>query len=106
MVKLTINGYSQSNSNINERWIQEQIGNRNRDKQPICIEIEINCGDINIILRNGGCPSSGNGGKPINRFSKGSQQIFALWEKAGFMEEQLNPGMLISFWKKYLKNCT
>ncbi|WP_421773726.1 hypothetical protein [Gracilimonas sp.] len=104
MITITINGESQSNEYITQQWIAEQINNRRKDNQPICVKIHIDTEHANIKLSSRDCPKGDGGGKPIEKFSKRAQQYYKEWTKRDLHDRDINPGLIISFWKYLLKN--
>jgi hypothetical protein len=104
MISISINGEKQSDSNINQQWIAEQINNRRHIGQSICVIFKIRCGDVDVSLSGGDCPGSGNG-QPIDSFNDRTQQVIRKWQDKGFGEEPVKAGMVISFWEYVSKRC-
>ncbi|HEX6981284.1 MAG TPA: hypothetical protein VF181_00850 [Balneolaceae bacterium] len=103
MITLRINNSSQTNSNIEEQWIREQIQNRRAEGQAICVEFEVHYKDVNMIFPFGNCPSRSNGGGGGQNFSKRTWELIDFWKR--IKDREINPGLIISFWKHILNAC-
>lgn len=101
MISIEINGEKQSNDNIKEQWIAEQINNRLHDNQSLCVTFEIRCGNIDVIIPSSNCPSTDNV-RPISSFNTKTRQVIERWHEIESQERGINTGMVIKFWE-YLK---
>lgn len=97
MITLKIGNEERKGSDIEERWIAQQIRKRREDSQPICIKMTINIGDVNIVLATPACSGGAVGRQPNNK----ERRLFDLWKERGLKGEKINAGMLISFLRQY-----
>lgn len=103
MITLSIGSEERKDGNITERWIAQQIRKRKEDGTPICVQMSISKGDVNINLTSAACSGFGGGGG--RRPTKKEQRIFDLWNKKGLNGRDINSGMVISFLKEYEEYC-
>ncbi|MCF6239209.1 MAG: hypothetical protein L3J79_10470 [Candidatus Marinimicrobia bacterium] len=80
---ISINGNKRDLRNVGERRITQQIIRRQKDGQPVCVIVEINDGNLNLVVKTGDCPSSGGGGRPPNSEEK---VLLDSWSKFGLSE--------------------
>jgi len=82
----------------------DQVNARRREGKTFCLFFKVNCGDVNLNLPSRDCPTSGwNGGgrKPNAK----EEIILGEWWKKGFPDRDVNPGMVVSFWKFVKRLC-
>jgi len=104
MITLKIGTSERRDGDINARWIQEQVNARRKKDEKICVFFKVNCGDVNINLTSRDCAKSYGGGvgRPPN---VKEEFILDEWRKKGFPLNDINPGMVISFWEFLKKIC-
>ena len=102
MIAIKIGTAERRDGDINVRWITDQVNARRKENEKICVLFKINCGDININLRSRDCPKTGGGGRKPN---VKEQFILDEWNKKGFPMKDINPGMVVSFWKFVKEIC-
>jgi len=57
----------------------------------------VNCGDVNLNLSSRDCLKAGGGG----RRKPNAKEVLILdeWRKKRFSDQDVNPGMVVSFWE-------
>jgi hypothetical protein len=103
MITLKIGTSERRDGDINARWIQEQVNVRSKECEKICVFFKINCGDVDLNLPSRDCPKPSGGGS--RKLSTKEKNILDEWKKKGFPLNDLNPGMVISFWEFLKKIC-
>ena len=97
MVTVQIGTESQDLSDVTESWIAQQIVRRQRDGQPVCIQVRIQEGELEMRLNSGDCPAAGGGGR---RPRPREAAIFDLWDHLGMNAADVAPGGLTAFLKQ------
>ena len=104
MITIKIGNNERRDGDINARWIQVQVNARRKAGEKICVYFKVNCGDVNLYLSSKDCPKSvgGGGGRKPN-----TKEEFILdeWRKKGFTDQDVNPGMVVSFWEFVKRLC-
>lgn len=103
MITLKIGNNERSDGNINAQWIQEQINARRKAGEKICVFFNVNCGDVNLNLPSRDCPKSGDGGGRSPNFKE--EFILDEWRKKGYPDQDINTGMVVSFWEFLKRVC-
>ena len=94
MVSIRIGNSERKFDSIDSDWINQQINNRRRAGEPVCVQILINSDDINIALMTDGCAQ----GQFVERsITKKEKEIFNLWERMGLKRPDIQPNTLIDF---------
>jgi hypothetical protein len=76
-------------------WINGEITRLRRDSEPVCVQVTIDQGDINLVLTTMDCQqAAGRGGGPTN-FQV--NEIVALWKKLRLDQPDFSGDGLISF---------
>jgi len=103
MITIKIGTAERSNGDIDARWITGQVNARRKESKKICVLFKINCGDVNLNLPSRDCPKAGGGGgrKPNTK----EEFILDEWRKKGFPGQDVNPGMVVSFWGFVRRKC-
>ena len=99
MITIRIGGNARSLEDIrsiDESWINQQINRRRAENQPVCVQLSIKEGSLNMQLSSSDCPSSGGGRPPTQQ----EQQIFDLWEKVGMRKSEFHGGNFVAFLKQ------
>ena len=74
-------------------WIREHVEDLRSRGTPVCVEVTLHSGSVNMILATPGCgPASG--GHEANRQEK---KILELWKKKGLDDDNFNVRELIDF---------
>ncbi|SMO65331.1 hypothetical protein [Gracilimonas mengyeensis] len=100
MITIRINQATEKGSGIRPRWISEQIQNRRRDNASICVVFEVNCSDVSLILPMGQC-HQGNGRE--RKPNRKEQKLIDNFQK--IKDDEINSGLIISFWQNLKKVC-
>jgi hypothetical protein len=100
MIYITIGEEKRRYDNATEQWITQQVNGRRRDNIPVCVQVNVNFGDLlNMVLRTPGCervPSA----HPVVATRRPNDQearIFDLWARMGLNVLNFAPGQLIAF---------
>lgn len=83
---------------VTNDWITQEINNRKRDGQNVCVKVTINGDGVNIVLSSLDCATGRRGGRRPN---KKEQKLFSLWKKRGMKNDNIVPGSLISFLNQF-----
>ena len=83
--------------NIEESWINQQIGGLIQENHTVCVRVTVNEGPLNFTLATAGCTPSGGGGRLPN---PQEAQAFELWEKLGLSKPGFTGGNLVAFFKQ------
>lgn len=104
MIRIKIAGDErQFNLNsIDEQWIAQQINNRQRAGQLICVTISLDEGSCRMLLKTGACAASAGG---TRRPTRQEAAIFEAWDKFGLGDKEVNSGKLIAFLKQLRGLC-
>jgi hypothetical protein len=97
MIRITIAGESRDFDDAGPSWISQTIEQRRSDRQHVCVQIDINIGDLNMRLSTPDCPR-GAGGRPPNAHER---EVLELWEKHGLNRPDFAPGNVIAFLKQF-----
>jgi hypothetical protein len=98
MVTLKVNGSEVSTED--ESAIAQQVNRRREDGVPICVQVRIEDGELNMVLSSPQCASGGGGGRPPNAREK---RVFDLWDKLGLASPSFTGGQVVAFLKQVRK---
>jgi len=91
---------------INARWITDQVNARRKEGKKFCVILKVNCGDVNLSLPSRDCPTAGGGGGGGGRKPNAKEEmILKEWRKNGFHDQDVNSGMVVSFWEFVKRLC-
>jgi hypothetical protein len=79
--------------NAPQSWVMEQIPRRRRENDPVCVQVFIRNGPLNMRLITPDCQS----GMGIRPPSEREQQIFDLWEKHRMNQPDFSGENLLRF---------
>lgn len=96
LIEIQIDGSKKSIDEDYESWVNQQINNRRKDGQIICVRVFIKEEQINLILSSRKCPSIG-GSRPLHAKEK---VIVDLWNKCRLNTSDFHGGNLIAFLKQ------
>lgn len=102
MIAVCVDGSRTLLGDLNPSWLIEQISRRRADNLPVCIRIDIRCGDVNATLATSGC-AGGRGG--CRRPNQAEQRVFDLWNHHQLGDHNFAPGQMIAFLKKVESLC-
>ena len=80
-----------------ESWVNQQIDQRRRDGQSVCVQVFLDEGGVNIILATPTCTSSGGGGRPP---TAKEQELFDLWNRRHLNQQNFTGGDVVAFLKQ------
>jgi hypothetical protein len=81
-------------NDITQGWLEDQIGRRKRDNQPVCVIVRVQEAGLDIKLATQACGSSGGGGRPPNHRE---QDIITLWNDRNLSTGDFSAGHFYSF---------
>lgn len=87
---VTVRIGSESREGIDERWINDQLTRRQRDKEAVCVEVVIS--ELSLRLATPECGGGGGGGQLTPR----QQEIADLWRQV-LGTKPLGGGNLVAF---------
>jgi len=96
-VRVIIGTSERDINNIEQNWINEQINRRRREKVPVCVNVIINHGDINLSLRTSDCPNTGGN---IRNLTGAENEILDIWNKLHLSDTDFSSGNLVAFLKQ------
>jgi hypothetical protein len=96
MIEIQIAGSKKSIDEDYENWINQQINNRRKDGQIICVRVFIKEEHLNLILSSPECPPI-RGSRPLQAKEKA---IVDLWNKCKLNTSDFHGGNLIAFLKQ------
>lgn len=102
MISIKINGEPRQYSEGIEPWIYQQINRRHNNGAVVCVEVNVNFGALNMVLRTQGCVTDAAPG--TRRPTLAEQRIFDLWDTLGLNEPAYSGGRLIEFLKLLRRN--
>ena len=82
------------------QWITQQINDRRRDGQNVCIVIVIRETDIDVCLATPTCGGGGGRGRSLNMRES---ELVELWNRLGLNEADFAPGNVVAFVKQVLQ---
>jgi hypothetical protein len=94
MSNITIAGTSRPLRDANPAWINEQFHASLRSGRPPCVRVDIQAGDLRMVLQTPTCPASGGGGRMPNSEER---KIFDLWNTEGLNNSKFTPREVIDF---------
>ena len=97
MNTIRIGGDSRTLEDAEESWIAQQIANREREGQSVCIEVVIKTGTLDIRLGTPGCGSGGGSGRAPR---PEEAEIIQIWEKHKLTSNDFSGGNVIAFIKQ------
>jgi len=98
MLSLTVNGSQVSPGD--EGAIAQQVNRRRDDGVPVCVQVRIEEGDLNMTLSTPECTGGGGAGRAPNPREK---RVFDLWEKLGLSSQSFAGGQVVAFLKQLRK---
>lgn len=97
MVTIRIGNDTRRLEDVDESWITQQIGNRQREGLPACVEVRIKTGTLDVSLATPACGSGGTGGRPPR---PDEAEIVQVWIKLGLGSEDFSGGNVVAFIKQ------
>ena len=104
MITIKIGTAERRGGDIDAGWISGQVNARRKEAKKFCVFFKVNCGDVNLNLPARDCPTAGGGGGGRKPNVK-EEFILDEWRKKGFPDQDLNPGMVVSFWEFVKEIC-
>lgn len=94
MIKVIINEQDRIWDSSQAGWLNGTINDLQKDGIPVCVQVSIQYGDINVGLSAGSCSSSSCAGRPPNSRER---ELITSWNVMTIDEIPLNSGKIISF---------
>jgi|SRR6267143_4277432 len=104
MISLTIGSDSReikTKSDIDESWINHQIGGRRADGLSVCVRVTIREDNLDMILSTPGCGGGLGGGRQAN---PAERSMFDLWAKRGLNDPNFTGGALVAFLNQLIRH--
>jgi len=99
LIEIQIDGSKKSIDEDYESWVNQQINNRRKDGQIICIRVFIKEEQINLVLSSRECSSS----RVSRSLLEKEKAIVDLWNKCRLNTSDFHGGNLIAFLKQVRK---
>ena len=99
LIEIQIDGSKKSIDEDYESWVNQQINNRRKDGQIICVRVFIKEEQINLVLSSRECSSIGVSRSLIAK----EKAIVDLWNKCRLNTSDFHGGNLIAFLKQVRK---
>ena len=96
MVTLMIGGAQRdlaTRSDIEESWINRQVGGRRADGEQVCVRIRIMTGGMDLTLASAGCGGGGGG----RNLSAEERRLVDLWVDRGLSRADFTGGSVVAF---------
>ena len=102
MSSIKIGGEERPLSGADSQWITQQINDRRRDGQSVCVVVVIKEMDIDVCLATPACGGGGGGGGG-RRLTARETELVELWKRHGLNEADFAPGKVVAFVKQVLQ---
>jgi hypothetical protein len=97
MVTVRIGNDTRSLEDVDESWITQQVGSRQHEGVPVCVEVKIQEGTLDLRLTTPACGSGGPGGRQPR---PEEAEIFRLWDRLGLGSDDFSGGNVVAFIKQ------
>ena len=97
MVTVRIGSETRIFEDVDESWITQQVGSRQHGGVPVCVEVRIQQGTLDLQLTTPACGSGGPGGRPPR---PDEAEIFRLWDRQGLGSDDFSGGNVVAFVKE------
>ena len=94
MNRIKIGNFERDIESAEPNWIREHVQDLRGQGTPVCVEITLNSGSVNMILATPACGPTSASRQEANRQEK---KILELWKKKGLNEDNFNVKELIDF---------
>ena len=98
MIEIQIAESKKSTDEGYESWVNQQINNRRKEGQIVCVRVFIKEYHLNLILSSPECPLMGRPKR--SPFTKQENDILELWNKCKLNTNDFPGGSLIAFLKQ------
>lgn len=100
MITIQIGNDTRSLEDAEPSWIVQQVNNRQREGQPVCVRVTVQTSTLQISLTTPGCGPGTVGRKP----RPDEAEIIQLWEKHKLTSDDFSGGNLVAFVKQLRQN--
>lgn len=97
MVTIRIGSDVRSLEDVDESWINQQVGGRQHEGAPVCVEVRIQEGMLDLRLTTRACGSSGPGGR---RPRPDEAEIIRIWDRFRLGSDDFSGGNVVAFIKQ------
>jgi hypothetical protein len=97
MVTIRIGSETRPVEEADETWINQQVGNRQQEGLPVCVEVRIRTGTLDVILSTPAC-GSGRGGSRAPRPDEAA--IIEAWRRLHLASDEFSRGNVVAFIKQ------
>lgn len=94
MKRIRIGELERDLDGANTVWIREHIEDLSNQGKPICVEITLRCGSVNMLLSTPGCGATPG---PRVEANRQEEKILALWNKNRLNTENFTAREVIDF---------
>ena len=101
MIKIRIGNEERHLSDANKQWVTQQINNRRRDGQRVCIVVTIEEPCARVTLATPECAGGGGGRRP----NAAESNILRAWEHFGLDAVDVPPGRVVAFLNELERLC-
>ena len=84
-------------NDVTESWIVQHVQQRKEQNQPVCVQIILKDGCVDMVLSTPACGGGGGGGRPPNQKEL---SVFNLWNERHLNQNDWAVGNLIAFLKQ------
>jgi hypothetical protein len=94
MKRIKIGDAESDLDNATPAWIRQHFEDLRRQGKPVCVEVTLHAGSVNMILSTPGCgPVEGGGHKP----NRQEEKVLALWRKFRLDTDKFSARELLDF---------
>ena len=97
MVMIRIGSDTRRLEDVDESWITQQVNNRRNEGLPICLEVTIRTGSLDMKLATPACGPGASGGRAPR---PDEAEIFQLWNKLQLGSDDFSGGNVVAFIKQ------
>tara|TARA_R110000782_G_scaffold166829_15_gene258814 strand:- start:2439 stop:2744 length:306 start_codon:yes stop_codon:yes gene_type:complete len=101
MIRIKVGTFDYDLKDLNEGELIKQVIERRKDNVPVCVQVTIKTGNLNMILATPDCASGGGNRPPTDE----EKSIYDLWDKFSLGSKDYSPGNLIAFLKQIQSMC-
>lgn len=93
-ISVRVNGTEYSLGEISMSWLHQQIDERRRVGEPVCVVVSARSDSIAVTLATPGCSSGAGGTRPPNRLES---EVLSRWRELVLKKEDFTAGNLWAF---------
>lgn len=101
MIQIRIGNSERELGEASDGWIAQQVQERKRDHQPVCVKVILSCVGLNFALVTPPCGGGGGGWQPNSK----EKAVIELWQGCHLNHDDWAVGNLIAFLKQLKRFC-